>query len=78
MLKYFSYFSQEIVLDFLCTASLGDKVHELSNPIFWKKKKKKKEKNVVSLLSAEFIHSTLCVNIHANSDLWRPMLAHAL
>ena len=60
MLKYFSYFSQEIGLDFLCTASLGDKVHELSNPIFWKKKKKKRKMlSVYCLLNLSIAHYVL-------------------
>ena len=35
--------------------SLGENLHEMSIPIFWKKKKKKKKKkNIINLVTAEF------------------------
>ena len=33
--------------------SLGDNLHEMTKPIFWKKKKKKKKKKKIYMLSAE-------------------------
>ena len=39
--------------------SLGDNLHEMSNPSFWKKIRK----NTISLSSAEFVHSVLLLLI---------------
>ena len=49
VLKYFNYFSKKIGFDI---SSKGDNVHEISNPVFWKKRRKI---NVLSSVS-EFNH----------------------
>ena len=38
------------------TVSIGDSLHEMSNPVFWKnKKQKKKQEKYFSMLSAEIL-----------------------
>ena len=44
----FSYFSQKTGFDISCRLSSGDNLHEMANPIFWKKG----DKNIISLSSA--------------------------
>ena len=39
--------------------SLGDNLHEISNPIFWENV----QKNIIYLSSAEFAHSTVSVTL---------------
>ena len=41
---------------------LGDNLHEISNPFFWKNKK-----NIISLSSAEYAHSMVSVKMLKNT-----------
>ena len=56
ILKYFIlFFPESKIWCFMQSVFLGNNLHEMSNPIFWKKK----EKNISNLLSAEFAHYML-------------------
>ena len=39
--------------------SIGDSLHEMSDPVFWEKNKK----NIINFSSAEFAHRVVKINV---------------